>query len=343
MANIFSFLFGGGRFASTEKYEKSLKREKESYIRFTNDASSEHLLRYNELDKLVHSGEFKTKVNNLKKEKQYKKSVERNLFDEYVRLQKDREIKWYFEALKQKNFKTFEEWTLTFEDDFETSLLNANKWMTGYYWGKALMNDNYVLAGEKQYFKDYNISVQNSILRLTTQKDTVRGKSWNPAIGFLEKEFEYSSALISTGQSFRQKYGRFEAKVRFNKNYPVVNAFWMLGEKMTPQIDIFKSTNPKGKSVESGIHTMDSKNKVLHLLKNISGTKFGGHFYIYSLEWTSDLLVWKINGTEVHRETKNIPNEPMYLTFCTTLPENPNSGQIPAYMEIDWVRCYQKA
>ena len=60
------------------------------------------------------------------------------------------------------------------------------------------------------------------------------------------------------------------------------------------------------------------------------------------LEWSEKALIWRINGTEVHRETENIPDEPMYLTFCTTLPDIPKLGQLPASMEIDWIKCYQK-
>ena len=339
---IFSFIFGGGKYGSTKKYETALNKERESYVRFSKDADSELLSRYNELDRLIHSSEFKTKVNGLKKEKTYSKSEEKNLFDEYVKLQKNKEIKWYFDTLKKNNFKEIKAWTQTFEDDFEMSALDASKWMTGYYWGKTLMNDNYVLDGEKQFFQERNISIENSLLRITTRQESVKGKSWNPAIGFREKDFNYSSALISTGQSFRQKYGKFEAKVRFSQSFPVVNTFWMLGEKITPQIDVFKSTDPKGKSVESGVHSMDLMKKAAHSLKKISGENFKGKFFIYSLEWTAQAMIWRINGIEVHRETKNIPDEAMYLTFCTTLPEVPKGGQTPAYMDIDWVRCYKK-
>ena len=339
---IFSFIFGGGKYGSTKKYEATLNEERESYVRFSKYANSGLLSRYYELDRLIHSSEFKTKVNGLKKEKAYSKSEEKNLFDEYVKLQKNKELKWYFDTLKKKDFKELKAWTKTFEDDFEMSTLDTNKWMTGYYWGKTLMNDNYVLDGEKQFFQERNISIENSVLRITTRQENVKGKSWNPAAGFREKDFNYTSALISTGQSFRQQCGKFEAKVRFSQSFPVVNTFWMLGEKIAPQIDIFKSTDPKGKSVEGGIHSMDLMKKVVHTLKKINGEKFSGKFFIYSLEWTPMVLIWRINGIEVHRETRNIPNEPMYLTFCTTLPEVPKSGQVPAYMDIDWVRCYKK-
>jgi beta-glucanase (GH16 family) len=53
-------------------------------------------------------------------------------------------------------------------------------------------------------------------------------------------------------------------------------------------------------------------------------------------------MVWRINGVDVYRQTHNIPEEPMYLTFCTTLPEEPKESDLPAVMEIDWIRCFQE-
>lgn len=343
MANIFSFLFGGsGQFTSTKKYEKEQNKEKESYQRFVNDSSSKQIYDYEELEELINSDGYKNRVAELKNAKQYANSEEANQLKEFSKLQKNKEIKWYFNTLKQKDFSEQKEWEITFEDDFDNPELDASKWMTGYYWGKTLMNDNYVLSHEKQFYCDGNISVRNGVVRLTTKKEQARGKSWNPAIGFLEKDFDYTSALISTGQSFRQKYGKFEAKVRFSGAYPIVNVFWMLGETILPQIDVFKTSKSKGKELESGVHALKEKNKPESLLSSVKGAPFKGQYFIYSLEWSENLLVWKINGKEVLRETKNVPNEPMYLTFCTTLPENPKSSLLPAYMDIDWVRCYKK-
>jgi beta-glucanase (GH16 family) len=108
-----------------------------------------------------------------------------------------------------------------------------------------------------------------------------------------------------------------------------------------PQIDVFKTSKNKGNELESGIHTLKNK-AVATKLSTIPDVSFNGQYFIYSLEWSEKALIWSINGTEVHRETENIPDEQMYLTFCITLPDVPKSGQLPANMEIDWVRCYKK-
>lgn len=321
-------------------YVKSIKsNEYKTWLKVEN---SDRLKTFFELEALVQSEEFLQHKASMEDHNRYKKSEEARLVDEFEKLQKNDDIKWFLDAKKNDPFSEIKKWKLTFEDDFDGMKLDNSKWMTGYYWGKALMNDIYVVEGEKQFFKEKNIELHDSSVCINTRKENTSGKTWNPQLGFITKEYNYTSGLISTGQSFRQKYGKFEAKVRFSEAAPVLNTFWMVGEKMTPQIDIFKTSDKNGKMIECGLHSINKKKEPVHQTKNIDGAKFTGDFYIYSLEWTPEAIIWKINGLEVNRETKNLPDEIMYLTFCSTLTEEPADNKIPATMEIDWIRCYEK-
>jgi beta-glucanase (GH16 family) len=68
------------------------------------------------------------------------------------------------------------------------------------------------------------------------------------------------------------------------------------------------------------------------------GSRYAGDFFIYSLEWTANALVWRINNTEVFRQTTDIPQEPMYVTLSGGL-DKPISSMTS--LEIDWIRVYQ--
>ncbi|HPR13220.1 MAG TPA: glycoside hydrolase family 16 protein, partial [Bacteroidales bacterium] len=68
------------------------------------------------------------------------------------------------------------------------------------------------------------------------------------------------------------------------------------------------------------------------------GGKYASDFYIYTLEWTADSLVWKINDTEIMKQISDVPQEPMYILFSGGLDKPVNSMTT---MEIDWVRVYQ--
>lgn len=345
-------------FKKTEAYQnfknyKSLKKSAnvKFYLKTRNSSEyhnwqkldgSERIQTFFELEALVQSDEFQKFKSFMEDKHRYNKSEEAHLVDEFNSLTKNEQIKWYLSKKQNDPFKEIRQWELTFEDDFDATRLDQSKWMTGYYWGKALMNETYVLAGEKQFFKEENIELRDSVARITTRKENTTGKTWDLQHGFITRPFNFTSGLISTGQSFRQKFGRFEAKIRFSAAAPIVNAFWLVGETIAPQIDVVKSSYKKGKMVDCGLHTLNGSKEVVHKLSKIKGASFTGDFYIYSLEWSPEALIWKINGQEVNRITSNIPNEAMYLTFCTTLPKEPDDRQVPATLEIDWIRCYQK-
>ena len=74
-----------------------------------------------------------------------------------------------------------------------------------------------------------------------------------------------------------------------------------------------------------------------HYKKSI-GSRYLSDFYIYTLEWTPNALVWKINGVEVMRQTTGVPQEPMYINFAGGV-DKPIGGI--SSMEVDWVRVYE--
>lgn len=348
----------GSDFKKTEAFQsykeyKNLKKNKQikwaakmekssQYQTFVRMEESDRLNEFFELQAIVQSQEFTDFKEYMEDRHKFRKSEEATLLKEFSELKKHKDIVWYLRKEAEKPFEELKKWTLTFEDDFDQARLDTSRWMTGYYWGKALMNDHYSLEGEKQLFRDKNVELRDSCLRITTQKEAVKGKVWNPTWGFREKEFDYTSGLVSTGQSFRQQYGYFEAKVRFDQALPVMNAFWMVGERITPHIDVFKTMYPGGHLLEAGLITEVSEKGLTPFTGRIKGAGFTKDFFVYSLDWSKDRIIWRINGVEVFRVTQNIPQEPMYISFCTTLPEEPDERKLPAVMEINWIRCYQR-
>jgi beta-glucanase (GH16 family) len=156
-------------------------------------------------------------------------------------------------------------------------------------------------------------------------------------MGFFPKEFNYTSGLISSGKSFRQQYGLFEAKIRFNKSYPVSHAFWMVSDQMLPHIDVTKCS----KKMNFGNFWTSGGNAVSKKYSSTGAGKYTSDFFIYSLEWSSQKLVWKINGVPVMSSTDGVPESPMYINFSSGLYQDADGSVLPASMEIDWIRCYQ--
>ncbi|WP_185957392.1 glycoside hydrolase family 16 protein [Saccharicrinis carchari] len=411
MANFFSGLFGN-KFPSTDKYENENKQLRSDLERFKKLEKSDSVLRYFELDTLVHSGEFKQNVTKLKKERfrhteafhqykkfkeykrssnvkrynkylrkgkneeaeklrntseiqtylglknyiespdfsavkremndkqRFKKSQEYLLLEEFKALSKSDDVNWFIKTKKENPFTQIDKWRLTFEDDFDGTRLDESKWITGYYWGKALMNDNYVQANEKQFFKAQNIELRNSCATIISKSEKCTGKIWDKGLGFVPQEFEYTSGIMNTGQSFRQQFGRFEAKIKFSHATPAQHAFWLLSEHLTPQVNIFSSPEKGKNKIEAGNFWMGNgqPSKSTQTLKIPGSSK---DFFIYGLEWSKDKMEWKINGVTVHTITQNVPQQPMYISLSTHFTNPPNKQKLPLFMDIDWVRCYQ--
>jgi beta-glucanase (GH16 family) len=306
----------------------TFKKSKE-YANFLNTDGSARLARYNELKEYVASNEFKERKNYLLDKKRFEKSDMFKQLGEYDKLAKDEDILWYFKVKDSNKFDVLKNRELIFSDEFEGDNLDTNKWITNYYWGDKLLKDNYTVGNDLQaYTEKDNFEIRNSLLKIITKPQKKEGKVWT-ADGFKIKEFAYTSGIINTGKSFRQKYGTFSAKVKLG-NPAAKSAFWMLADKITPHIDVCRTAN--GKVQFDYFSTVDKKSK------GTVGSKYANDFFIFTLEWTPDKLVWKVNNTEAFVQTADVPQEPMYILFSGGL-DKPISGMTAT--EIDWVRVYQ--
>jgi Glycosyl hydrolases family 16 len=299
------------------------------YANFLDTDGSARLKRYHELKEYVATSEFKQRKEYLQDKKRFEKTEMFKEIQEYNKLKKDADIIWYFKVKDSDKFDILKQRELTFSDEFDGEKLDTKKWLTNYYWGEKLLKDRYSIESDLQaYTEKENFEVRNSILRINTKPQRSTGKVWSVANGFSIKEFSYTSGLINSGTSFRQKYGVFTAKIKLG-NPNAKSAFWMLADKITPHLNICRTSTGKVWFDYYPTKGNGSKTSI--------GSRYSKDYYIYTLEWTSDKLVWKINGAEVFSQTSDVPQEPMYVLFAGGL-DKPINGLTS--MEIDWVRVY---
>jgi beta-glucanase (GH16 family) len=311
---------------------------------FRNMRESADLERFKELEKYIGSPEFKETRAWLESRDKFKKTPEYQQLAMYRELKKSKKIKWYFNLAESGKFDEIKKWKLVFYDDFTGRELDRNNWLTSFYWGKELLQQGYSLGSDLHYYSDgKNHEVEHSLLRLQTKKESVTGQAWDNAIGFFPKEFEYSSGLINTGESFRQLYGAFEAKVRLHSSPLVYHAFWMLSDKAVPHVDVFRFSGKSKKRIElNNYWEQGGSGEVRRNTDSVHGLDFSGGFYIFRLEWYPDRLIWKINNTIVKTEEAGVPNEPMYLLLSSGVEGEANgTNGLPVSLDIDWVKCYQ--
>jgi Glycosyl hydrolases family 16 len=342
-------------YANTDEFKKEqeytqLKKSDniKFYFKYSNNSAfklfkeiegSEQLSHYEELKEFVNSQEFADFKTYMEDKKKWEKTDEFAKEQRYHELKKSENIIKYFKLKDTDKFNILLDWEITFEEDFSSGKLDTDKWMTSFFWGKALINDSYSLEGDSHYNTDgNNIEVSNNTLKIFTKKEDAKGKIWSANLGFQPKDFEYTSGLISTGNGFRQKHGKFEAKIKLNRSHPGYQAFWMVGEQMLPEIDIINATG-KGSGQVSNYYKNES---VQRNIDKISGLNLSNDFFIYTLEWTAEKLIWKINDIEIYSTSQGVPDEPLYMIFSAGLRGAIDSSKLPQTMEIDWIKCYKK-
>ena len=332
-----SLAFLLGMIPKTEKVESAQDQLIADFKKFKDFEQSDELQHYLDLEKEVKSSDFTVRKKKIKK-KEYQDSKEYHTEIEYDTLKKSEIVLWYFKTKKKYPFKELEKWELTFEEPFSAPKLDRSKWMTRYFWGDKTMDSSYVLPDDNSFIKeDGNVEFYDNKVRIVTKAEAAKGLVWRPEQGFVEEAFDYTSGLISTAKSFRQKYGIFTAKVKMSPG-AVTQAFWMVGDAMVPHIDVAKFDRGK---VFANYFWPSSNNAPHKSISKTGGTKYADEFFIYTLEWSPNKLVWKINGKVFKSQSSGVPQEEMYINFSTTLKKEASVSGLPSAMEIDWIRVYK--
>lgn len=310
--------------------------QSESYQNYLSTIGSKKLMRLDELSALINSDDFIRRVAYLKDKKRFLKSEEYKSIVSFNEMDKGRFMVEYRKLKKTKELDFFEKWEIILEENFTEKGLNSERWQPENWWGIKMAGSSFSQEGERQCFQGpKNIELSNSTLSLLAKKERAMGKVWNPAVGLIPKQFEYTSSILNSADFFRIKEGVIEAKVRFKKDATITSAFSLTGEKPFPQIDLFRSTK---KGVGVGILEKKGTESVKYIRLNGLNDQ---QYHIFRLELFNGQLVWKINGYEVYRNTTSL-KEPLFFNLLTSLHGEVNERLLPHRFEVNWIRCLAK-
>lgn len=305
------------------KYSKS-----GAYANFKKVAGSDRLKKYEALSLFVKSDAFLAKKKDLEDKNRFKNSEEAHKLENLASLEKNKDLKWFFEQKNKNSFKDADKWQLVFSDEFPGAKLDAQKWSFG-YWASKASGVVYSLADERQKFTEANAKVSGGSLDLQVRAAKSVGTVWNPdALGFAQKEFEASSAALNSDAGFSRKFGKFEFKVKaVGFKSPVIANIWLSSEK-NEEVNI-ASFGKTDKGIALG---------AAGTLSSVTDFKPESDFYIYSLEWTPKKLVWSVNGVEVKTTTSSVPQDDMFVNFSANVI---GDGKIAdADLLVEWVKVY---
>lgn len=249
--------------------------------------------------------------------------------------------------MKVENYK------LVWSEDFEGELLNEQIW-----------NRQVEKAGRfNQEWQRYTDNLENAYLS--------DGKLIIKTIheGDFHSPGKYTSARLNTAQKKTFKYGKIVSRIKLPKGNGIWPAFWTLGANIDEnggdtkwpecgEIDILELYGTKSNAVvEANAHFANSQNnhenmgaKDFHLKQGI----FADGFHEFALEWNETKLIWSLDGqafatmdisdkkkfSEFHHEHFLLLNIAVGGQWSGSPDE---TTSFPQTMEVDWIRCYEKA
>ena len=240
---------------------------------------------------------------------------------------------------------------LVWHDEFDDATLDTTKWRYATHNSGGSEQQAYTVG------RTENVRLENSKLILEARKDSyVDGWTW-------------SSGRIDTSGLCGFKYGRLEAKLKYDVVSGAFPAFWTIGTcahyptgenihgvkkslgtqwAQNGEIDMFEGRGTNSEIAQGGWYNQDDGKGNLQLMfgrKNIDASQY----HVYAVEWTETTMIAYIDGVETGRQ--NISDikswqRPMYLILNMAVG---STGGYPAddctsmKMEVDWVRVYAPA
>ncbi|MBO7501790.1 MAG: hypothetical protein J6T32_01085 [Paludibacteraceae bacterium] len=223
-----------------------------------------------------------------------------------------------------------EKWHASFVDECDWYRFAESKWRAGFAYNNPKLPTQHSFVNEQQaYNGGKNTGAVEGKLQLFTKREKATSPAWDPKKGFVNKEYDYTSDIIQTADTFRQKEGLFMVKLRTEG--AIHHACWLGSGEQTPMVSIF---HYNGKHITVGNYTK----------KGFDGTILRGispkPYYIYSLRWTENELIWYVNNLEVYRTRNNVPKEQLFLALSSFIDEHQRPSE--GLLNVAWIRVFTR-
>ena len=240
--------------------------------------------------------------------------------------------------------------TLTFDDEFNSlSLWNGS---TGTW--RTTLNINgqnyqsFPSNGELQWYID-NLNPNTTSVRPWNVSNGILTITASPADASIEpsiNNYNYTSGLLTTENSFSQTYGYFEMRAKLPAGQGFWPAFWMLPTTTSarPEIDIMEVLGKDTTSLWQFSHPADAS---FDRPFNNTVPDMSAGFHTYGVDWEPDKTTFYFDG-QVMGVAPTAPdmNGPMFLTLNLAVggtwggPPDATTPW-PGNLQIDYVRAYE--
>jgi beta-glucanase (GH16 family) len=242
---------------------------------------------------------------------------------------------------------------LVWSDEFNT---NGTVSSANWHHQTQLPNGDSWYNGEAQHYtnRQVNSNVNNGFLNIVAKKETFTDQGQTK---------QYTSARLNSKFAF--KYGRVEVRAKLPIGAGTWPAIWMLGKNIIEpggywssthgttswpacgEVDIMEHWGNNQNYVQSALHTPSSFGGTVNIGGQVVPT-VSSQFHIYTLEWTSEKMTFKVDGV-VHyvynpaiKDANTWPfDSDQYILLNVAMQPGIDPLFTQSTMEVDYVRVYQ--
>jgi beta-glucanase (GH16 family) len=237
---------------------------------------------------------------------------------------------------------SYENMTLLWQDEFDGSAVDQNKWTF------ELGNNNGWGNNELQYYRQQNASIIEGNLMIEARAEEVGGKSYT------------SSRMITKGK-FDFKYGRVDVRAALPEGQGIWPAIWMLGANIDAigwpkcgEVDIMEMIGGgagRDNKVYGTAHWFGDAYASYGGSTTLTSGTFNDEFHVFSITWDESYIRWYMDDIKYH-EILITPaelsefKEDFFLILNIAVggnwPQNPDaSTKFPQRMFVDYIRVFQ--
>lgn len=259
-------------------------------------------------------------------------------------------------------------WKLVFQDEFEGNTLDTSRWITWFPYDENGGDECTFCrthGAEGQVYRDENVTVDSGILRLWVKEARVQ---------WMDESRSFSAGMVHTRAPWKFKYGRFEVRCRLPRGKGFWPAFWLYGWSGN-EIDVFELGMQDPSILYTNIHK-DEGGRHYFQGETHPGEDYASDFHVFTLEWEPWGIRWLVDGQMIRQmnqltyrrrskpvlpgdtlpsgkyfENALLPDWPLDIILNVAVGVDgvtPFTGSpdletvLPAAMEIDYVRVYQR-
>jgi beta-glucanase (GH16 family) len=256
---------------------------------------------------------------------------------------------------------TTERWTPEFEDTFDGTDLNAS------VWNDQKREHESVYAPRTCARTDPAARrVEGGVLKLGVAADPER--TGTPC-SYVSKGVAGSSTYmlnsqVSTEYTRSFRHGIVAARMKPQRAKGMHSGFWLLpnGTKYVDgvpeggtEIDVMEFFGENGRGTEtigSHVHYYEANWSKVSLGDYFptarraltQGKSWWDEFHVFSVEWTANEYIFRVDGREYYREGKAVSQVPQYLVFSNLTSDyelkNLSADKFGSTADVDWVRVF---